>query len=145
MDQQKSSTIIITKRARILLILFCTVCGIVFTLMHSMFIAIIGETILSFFAEKERNVPSLSPSEIIDYLKWSNESACKNQVFFGGSLFVELLSPKSALNEGLKAVCLDEKFAPRVNNCLIYSFGIHDDWNFEERMEEHQGCNVLFF
>ena len=125
-----------------MLILFCTVCGIVFTLMHSMFIAIVGESILSFFTEKEHN-PSSSPSETIDYLKWSNESACKNQFFFGGPLFVEQLSSKSALNEGLKTVCLDEKFAPRVNNCLVYSFGIHDDWSFEESMVGHQGCNVI--
>ncbi len=100
------------------------------------------ESTLSFFLGKPRQ--SSNPSEIIDYLKWSSESACKNKVYFGGPLF-EQPSHKLTLFEGQKAVCLDEKIAPKINDCLVYSFGIHDDWYFEESMEEHQGCRVSYF
>jgi len=146
MDQEKSSLISITKRTQILIILFvffCTLSCVIFILIHQLVIPKEGESILSFFLEKEHD-PLSSPTEIIDYLKWSTESTCKNQVYFGGPLF-EQPSPKLTLFEGQKAVCLDEKVASEVNNCLVYSFGIRNDWYFEESMEENQGCNVSFF
>ena len=132
MDQEKSSSISITKRTQILIILFvffCTLSSVVFILIHQLVIAKEGESILSVFLEKEHD-PSSSPSEIIDYLKWSTESACKNKVYFGGPLF-EQPSHKLTLFEGQKAVCLDEKVTPQINDCLVYSFGIRDDWYFE--------------
>jgi len=144
MDQEKPSSISITKRTQILIILFlfsCTLSCVIFILIHQLVIKKEGESILPFSLEKDL---SSSPSEIIDYLKWSTESTCKNQVYFGGPLF-EQPSPKLTLFEGQKAVCLDEKVAPEVNNCLVYSFGIRHDWYFEESMEEHQGCSVSFF
>jgi len=67
----------------------------------------------------------------------------KKSVYFGGPLF-EQPSRKLTLIEGQKAVCLDEQVAPQVNNCLVYSFDIRDDWYFEESME-NQECNVSLF
>lgn len=145
MDQQKSSSAIFTKRVQILLLLFCTLSSIVFILLHLMVIAKNGnETILSFFFKKEPHQHLPSPSEMIDYFKWSTESACKKRVYFGGPLF-EQPSRKLTLVEGQKAVCLDDKVTPQINDCLVYSFGIRDDWYFEKSMAEHQGCNVSLF
>ena len=140
MDQQKSSSSAITKRAQITLLVFCTLSSIIFILIHLIVFAKKGEVILSFFLEKEPN--SSSPSDIIDYFKWYTKSTCKKEVYFGGPLLFERPSRKLTLAEGQTAVCFDEKVAPQINDCLVYSFGIHDDWHFEEGMEEHQGCNV---
>ena len=107
-----------------------------------MVIAKEGESILSFFLKKEQHSPT--PSEIIDYFMWSAESTCKKRVYFGGPL-LEQPSRKLTLVEGQKAVCLDVKVDPQINDCLVYSFSIRDDWYFEESMEEHRGCNVSLF
>ena len=144
MDQEKPSSKSFTKRNKILLVIlflfFCTLSCVVFILIFQLITAKEGESILSFFREKEHH-PLSSPGEIVDYLKWSTERTCKNQVYFGGPVF-EQPSTKLTLFEGQKAVCLDENVAPQVNNCLVYSFGIRNDWHFEESMEEHLKCNV---
>jgi len=140
---EKSSSTFITKKAQILILIFCIVSTITFILIHQLLLTKYQEeSTLSFFLGKHHQ--SSNPSEIIDYLKWSSESACKNKVYFGGPLF-EQPSHKLTLIEGQKAVCLDEKVAPQINDCLVYSFGIRDDWYFEESMEEHQGCRVSLF
>ena len=145
MDQEKSTSTSITKRPQIsLLLLFCTLGTTVFILIHLMVMASKDESLLSYFFKRQHQSASIS-SEIIDYFKWSSESACKKEVYFGGPLLFQRPSRKLTLVEGQKAVCFDEKVAPQINNCLVYSFGIHDDWHFEKGMEEHQGCNVSLF
>ena len=141
MDQQKSTSTSITKRPQIsLLLLFCTLGTTVFILIHLMVMASKDESLLSFFFKKQHQSASIS-SEIIDYFKWSSESACKKEVYFGGPLLFEQ-NRNSTLVDGQKAVCLDDKVAPQIYNCLVYSFGLHDDWHFEKGMENLQGCNV---
>ena len=46
--------------------------------------------------------------------------------------------------DGSKNVCMDY-FLPSVKakKCLIYSFGISDDWTFEDAMADF-GCQVSF-
>ena len=45
-------------------------------------------------------------------------------------------------SDGDKLLCLDSLFHDVINdNCLIYSFGIADDWTFEISMAE-LGCQV---
>jgi hypothetical protein len=39
--------------------------------------------------------------------------------------------------DGQKAVCIDPQVAPQPGECLVYSFGIADDWSFDEEMEEY--------
>lgn len=46
--------------------------------------------------------------------------------------------------EGQKAVCIDPKIAPLPADCIIYSFGISDDWSFDEAMGRY-GCEVFAF
>ena len=49
---------------------------------------------------------------------------------------------RSAAMDGTKLVCLDELYVDLKNkSCLIYSFGLADDWTFEEYMAS-LGCKV---
>lgn len=133
MDQNKSSSN--TRRVLIAVLFSCTLSGIVFlTLKHQQLIANKGEKILSsLFGNNDHQ--SLNPSE--------KSSTCEEKYYFGGPLFTRPV-PKVIENYKQKAVCLDPKVSPEVNNCLIYSFGIQYDWYFEESME-NVGCQVHFF
>jgi hypothetical protein len=47
--------------------------------------------------------------------------------------------------DGMKYVCLDKLYGDiQKNECLVYSFGIADDWSFEEVMAG-LGCQVRAF
>jgi hypothetical protein len=60
--------------------------------------------------------------------------------FFGGRWF-----SLGGCIDGNKFVCLDRLYHHIQNgNCLIYSFGISDDWTFEEAMA-NLGCTVRTF
>ena len=53
-------------------------------------------------------------------------------------------SVNGAGRDGIKTLCLDDIYRDIKNKkCLIYSFGIADDWTFEEYMAS-LGCKVLF-
>jgi hypothetical protein len=58
---------------------------------------------------------------------------------FGGKM---LKNPSG--KDGQKAVCIDPQVAPQARNCLVYSFGISNDWSFDEDMEKY-GCQVFAF
>ena len=52
-------------------------------------------------------------------------------------------SVNGAGRDGIKTLCLDDIYRDIKNKeCLIYSFGIADDWTFEEYMAS-LGCKVL--
>ena len=45
--------------------------------------------------------------------------------------------------DGVKKICLDDLLAAiKSDSCLVYSFGLADDWTFEENMA-HLGCKVI--
>lgn len=46
--------------------------------------------------------------------------------------------------DGQKAVCVDPKVAPLPDKCLVYSFGIDDEWSFDEQIGLY-GCQVFAF
>ncbi|XP_032796615.2 methyltransferase-like protein 24 [Daphnia magna] len=85
------------------------------------------------------NVSSLTPEQIIEYLMWSNQTSCKLSHDFGG----KMLKNPSGL-DGQKAVCLDSQVAPKAGRCIVYSFGINNEWSFDEAMESY-GCKVFAF
>ncbi len=88
---------------------------------------------------KTKNVQSMTPKQIVDYFLWTNQTSCKLSHDFGGKM---LKNPSGF--DGQKAVCLDTEVAPKAGSCIIYSFGINNEWSFDETMENY-GCQVFSF
>ena len=80
---------------------------------------------------------ALTFSQLMEYLKWPNETACERVGYYGG-----ILVKTTDQMEGQKAFCLDNGVAPALDNCLIYSFGINNEWSFDDFMSESYGCHV---
>ena len=81
----------------------------------------------------------LTGKQLMKYLMWTNGTSCQLSHDFGGKM---LQNPSGI--DGQMAVCIDPQVAPIPNECLIYSFGINNDWSFEEQMELY-GCDVYAF
>ena len=80
--------------------------------------------------------------DIVQYLEWTNRSSCALVQDFGGQM---ISAGERAGLDGQKAVCLDPpELAPPVHHCVVYSFGIKDEWSFEEAMAKY-GCRVFAF
>ena len=82
-------------------------------------------------------VDQLTPQQIMEYLKWTNSSACRLTNGFGGAVAYFVL-------DGQKTVCLDPEVRLLPGECLVYSFGVNDEWSFEDQMENF-GCDVFAF
>ncbi|XP_018023343.1 probable methyltransferase-like protein 24 [Hyalella azteca] len=65
--------------------------------------------------------------------------ACRNVKQFGG-----LGDHFIWKNDGNYRVCLDEGVAPTPGSCTVLSFGISNEWSFDDAMEEY-GCDVYSF
>jgi hypothetical protein len=85
------------------------------------------------------NDMTLTGAQLVQYFMWTNHSSCNLSHDFGG----EMLDNPSGL-AGQKAVCIDPKIAPLPGNCLVYSFGINNEWSFDEKMSRY-GCEVFAF
>ena len=81
----------------------------------------------------------MSPEQMFQYLHWTNRKACDFVQDFGGAVFTYLY--KSI--DGQKAVCMDPDVKPSAN-CLVYSFGINNEWSFD-KMLEALGCKIFAF
>ena len=84
---------------------------------------------------------SMTGQEIYRYLRRTNSDACQFSVDFG---FYVVVGSDHTAPDGHKAVCLDDNVAPVFENCLVYSFGINNQWSFDESMDEF-GCDVYSF
>jgi len=82
---------------------------------------------------------SLTGKQLMKYLMWTNRTSCQLSHDFGG----QMLHNPSGI-DGQMAVCIDPQVAPKPEECLVYSFGINNDWSFEEQMEKY-GCKVFAF
>jgi hypothetical protein len=82
---------------------------------------------------------TLTGAQLVQYFMWTNHSSCHLSHDFGG----EMLYNPSGL-AGQKAVCIDPKIAPKPGKCLVYSFGINNEWSFDEKMSRY-GCEVFAF
>lgn len=89
--------------------------------------------------------------QMVDYLEWTNSSSCDQRNDFGGAVVYTVGVT------GQKAVCLDGHVKPeesgetwpvrktkKSKECLVYSFGINNEWSFDEAMEAY-GCQVYSF
>lgn len=70
-------------------------------------------------------------------MEWSNSSSCRLSNDFGGAMALFGI-------DGQKAVCLDTEVRPIKGKCLVYSFGVNNEWSFEDTMDEY-GCEVYAF
>lgn len=93
------------------------------------------------------------------HLSNPTRKVCKISKRFGGHLirngvsvqthsnsvvYREEFEPGSGM-DGTKFICLDELYKDLISQrCLIYSFGLSDDWTFEENMANF-GCKVRAF
>ncbi len=82
---------------------------------------------------------STSYSELMEYIKWTNQPACERVGYYGG-VITKFMG--QALMDGQKAICLDNGTQPKMDDCLVYSIGINNDWSFDEAMERY-GCHVI--
>lgn len=78
------------------------------------------------------------PESLFRYFHWANSTSCKYSAEFGFSIH---RSQGFSAPKGQKTICMDYGVAPSFRNCLIYSFGIHNQWSFEEAMEQFR-CQV---
>ena len=86
------------------------------------------------------NPDTMTPTEIVKYLLWTNQTSCSLAHDFGG--IMKMNNPRGY--DGQKAVCLDGRVAPLPGKCVIYSFGISYEWSFDEAMEKY-GCKIFAF
>lgn len=80
-------------------------------------------------------------TKMFEYFHLTNSSACQFAVDFG---FHIIVGEGVQAPDGHKAVCLDSSVAPKYNECLVYSFGINNEWTFDEAMATF-GCKVYSF
>ncbi len=88
---------------------------------------------------KTLNASLATPQQVIDFFYWTNASSCRLAHDFGGKM---MKNPSGF--DGQKSICLDPEVAPRSGNCVVYSFGINNEWSFDDIMEQY-GCQVFAF
>ncbi|XP_032777390.2 uncharacterized protein LOC116916277 isoform X2 [Daphnia magna] len=82
-----------------------------------------------------------------DFFLWRNDGSCRLYFEFGGRVYRdgnEMENLTLAGIDGQKSVCLDPGLAPPPGICVVYSFGLSDDWSFESAMALY-GCDVYAF
>ncbi|XP_066951302.1 uncharacterized protein [Macrobrachium rosenbergii] len=74
--------------------------------------------------------PFVSLEEFLRYER-KKQYECEKLVYFG-------------VGDGSKGVCMDPNFILNKNNCTVLSFGIKDDWSFDDAFGTY-GCKVYSF
>jgi hypothetical protein len=86
------------------------------------------------------NSKTLTGEQIMNYFSWTgNRQSCRLVQDFGGTMYK---NPSGW--DGQKSVCIDPQVAPQPGECLVYSFGINNEWSFDEQMSAY-GCQVYAF
>ena len=92
---------------------------------------------------KTIRVETMTPKQILGYFRWSNHTACEIIHYFGGVI----INWNNVTGiDGQYPVCLDATVRPTLSStpCLVYSFGVRDEWSFEEALERY-GCEIFAF
>ncbi|XP_076043744.1 uncharacterized protein LOC143026847 [Oratosquilla oratoria] len=95
-----------------------------------------GQRYISFFEDPCQEVPLPSLVEFFKYLN-TVTIICRNKVSFGGEI-------QSGSLDGNKIICMDPPYGLAQVNCTIFSFGINNEWSFDDAMD-HKGCKVYAF
>ncbi|XP_037782122.1 uncharacterized protein LOC119578633 [Penaeus monodon] len=86
--------------------------------------------------EKRCSFPVLtSTAQYKQYIS-SKQTTCENWAQLGGWL--------AAPKDGRKLMCLDERFDIQAGKCVVLSFGVNNEWSFEDDAEK-LGCKVYAF
>lgn len=85
------------------------------------------------------DVNSMTSELMVKYFEWTNRTSCRLVHDFGG----RVMKKPSGL-DGQKAICLDPVQLAPPANCIVYSFGINDEWSFDDAMAKY-GCQVYAF
>ena len=100
----------------------------------------------------------IAAEKVLDYLQWTNRDACPMINYFGGMIGRRRANPQNSIGEqasdkvvpvsgldGHYAVCFDPvPVAPHPDHCVAYSFGIKNDWTYDDTMVRY-GCHVFSF
>ncbi|XP_071536205.1 probable methyltransferase-like protein 24 [Panulirus ornatus] len=81
-------------------------------------------------------IPPLTSISQYNHYVNTVQARCHNWAQMGGWL--------SAPEDGKKFVCLDKRFNIVPGNCVVLSFGINNEWSFEDDMDR-LGCEVYAF
>ena len=85
----------------------------------------------------------MAPSELMKYVYWNNQSACRITNDLSGVINALLPDEKSGVSSQ-KLLCMDPNVRLKENNCVVYIFGNHNEW-----VDEHNfvgfGCHFYIF
>lgn len=81
-------------------------------------------------------VPGLQNIEQYRAYLHNPEVSCKKLRPFGGK--------PPAPEAGMKMVCLDDKYNIQPKNCVVFSFGVGNEWSFEDEFDKF-GCKVYAY
>ena len=93
---------------------------------------------------KKADLDYLSTEELrhlfYEFITKSSEGLCPNWVRLGGGF------ARNTCHDGHKYICFNQNLLSAIekDKCLVYSFGIRDDWSFEKEIRDI-GCKVLRF
>ena len=87
-----------------------------------------------------------SVTNLQEYFRWRNDGSCHLYFEFGGHVYRTGNESDKIIAgvDGQKAVCLDPGLAPPLGTCVVYSFGLSNDWTFDTAMADY-GCDVYSF
>ena len=88
-----------------------------------------------------RRTKSTTHVQTRDYLRYD----CTNMTRIGGNEYNLRNAPDPLYRiDGSWFICLDGNLRPK-SNCNIFSFGINNDYTFDQTMNEQFGCHVYSF
>ncbi|XP_037782123.1 methyltransferase-like protein 24 [Penaeus monodon] len=109
-----------------------------FLLIFLFSLVIINSIGMTPYKQNKQNCWLPALSSVDQYMKYINDkqAACNNWVQLGGW--------NGAPDDGKKFLCLDERFRLDRNDCVVLSFGVNNEWSFEDDAER-LGCKVYAF
>ena len=80
--------------------------------------------------------------ETRDFIRYN----CKSRTRIGGNPdFIRKKDDKLWRIDGAWFVCLDDHLNLQINNCNVLSFGINNDYTFDQEISIKYGCNIQSF